>query len=255
MNNCDAAKLSMSQATFHLCPSIFLSTLIILTLSSKKTHQTQNFRKPKTFPILCYLFPPLLWQFLLLPKLMSTSPAALPSSVFLYFSLPHILAFPSILGSLPHSRKKLWKNNSCPKTNFSSVTQRLFPHPYSSLTQSDFTKHRNFFQKRALSLGKGLVYRLRAVGPRGFSDPGLKFNPEKAAMALCPLPWGTESCPSGRRMPHVLTLQREQNRLLLILAGRSPGSDNPSAEPSRHSGERDEKKGLKKDKVKENTFT
>lgn len=36
MNDHDAAKLSMSQATFHLCPSIFLSTLIILTLSGKK---------------------------------------------------------------------------------------------------------------------------------------------------------------------------------------------------------------------------
>lgn len=84
---------------------------------------------------------------------------------------------------------------------------------------------------------------LRAVGPRGFSDPGLKFNPEEAAMASCPLPWGTGSWSSEQRMPHVLTLQREQNRLLLILAGQPPSSDNPSAEPSRHSGERDEKKG------------
>lgn len=48
------------------------------------------------------MFPPLHWQFLSLPKLISTSPAALPSSVFLHFSLPHLLTLPSILGSLPH---------------------------------------------------------------------------------------------------------------------------------------------------------
>lgn len=46
MNNHDAAKLSMSQATFQLCPSIFLSTLIILTLSGKKT--TPNSESQKT---------------------------------------------------------------------------------------------------------------------------------------------------------------------------------------------------------------
>lgn len=184
-----------------------------------------------------------------------SSPAlTIPLTTQTHLHLPScspILCFPSFLSHsstcfsihpwLPSTQ--LWKTNSCPKTNFSSINQRLFSHPYTSLTGSDFTKHWNFFQRRAFSLGKGLAQALRAVGPRDFSDPGLKFNPEKAAMASCPLPWGTGSCTSGRRTPHVLTLRREQNRLLLILAGRPPSSDNPSAELSRHSGERDEKKG------------
>lgn len=141
MNNHDAAKLSMSQATFHLCPSIFLSTLIILTLSGKKTppnseSQETNLQKTYLFLILCYLSLPLLC-FLSLPKLISTSPAALPSC-FPSFLSPSSTCF-SIHPWLPSTQ--LWKTNSCLKTNFSSINQRLFSHPYTSLTRSGFTKH------------------------------------------------------------------------------------------------------------------
>lgn len=245
MNNHDAAKLSMSQATFHLCPSVFLSTPIILTLSGKNTPPNSESQKTKDylFLILCYL----------VSLTALTIPLTTQTHLHLHSCSP-ILCFPSFLSPsstcfsihpwLPSTQStKLWKTNSCPKTNFSSINQRLFSHPYTSLTRSDFTKRWNFFRRRALSLGKGLAQGLGAVGPRDFSDPGLKFNPEKAAVASCPLPWGTRSCSSGRRMPHVLTLQREQNRLLLILAGRPPSSDNLSAKPSRRSGERDGEKG------------
>lgn len=243
MNNHDAAKLSMSQATVHLCPSIFLSTLTILTLSGKKTPPNSESQKTKdyTFLILCHvsstaLTIPLTQTHLHLP---SCSPILCFSS----FLSPSSTCF-SIHPWLPSTQSmNLWKTNSYPKTNFSSIDQRLFSYPYTSLTRSGFTKCWHFFQRRALSLGKGLAQGLGAVGPRGFSDPGLKRNPEKAAVASCPVPWGTRSCASGRRMPRVLTLQRERNRLLLILAGRPPSSDNPSAEPSRRSGEKGGKKG------------
>lgn len=147
MNNQDAAKLSMSQATIHLRPSIFISTLIILTLSGKKTPPNSESQKAKD-----YLFLPLLWQFLSLPNLISTSAAALPSSVFLHFSLPHLLAFPSILVSLPH---RAWSSGKPTHAqNQTSINQRLFSHPYTSLTRSDFRKRWKFFQTRVFSLGK-----------------------------------------------------------------------------------------------------
>lgn len=118
MNNHDAAKLSMSQATVHLCPSIFLSTLIMLTLSSKKI--PPNLESQKTneylFLILCYVSSTALTT-------------ALTTQTHLHFpSCSPILCFPSFLSPSStcfsiHSwhpstqSTKLWKTNSYPKTN------------------------------------------------------------------------------------------------------------------------------------------
>lgn len=90
MNNYDAAKLSMSQAAFHLCPSIFLSTLIILTLSGEKNIPNSEFQKPKDFPNL-------------LLSVSSTS-LTIPLTTQTHLHLPScspILCFPSFLSPSP----------------------------------------------------------------------------------------------------------------------------------------------------------
>lgn len=153
-NNHDAAKLSMSQATFHLCPSIFLNTLIILTLSGKKTPPNSESQKTKD----CL--------FLILILSVSSTALTIPLTTQTHLHLPScslILCFPSFLSPsstcfsihpwLPSTQ--LWKTNSCPKTNFSSINQRLFSHPYTSLTQSDFTKHWIFFSEKSTQSWKG----------------------------------------------------------------------------------------------------
>lgn len=148
MNNHDAAELSMSQATIHLCPSIFLSTLLILTLSSKKNPANSESQKTRyyLFLILCYV---------------SSTALTIPLTTQTHLHLPScspILCFPSFLSPsstyfaihpwLPSTQStKLWKTNSYPKTNFRSINQRLFSHPYTSLTRSDFTKCWTFFQR------------------------------------------------------------------------------------------------------------
>lgn len=148
MNNHDAAKLSMSQATVHLCPSIFLSTLIILTLSGKKTPPNSESQKTKDylFLILCHV---------------SSTALTIPLTTQTHLHLPScspILCFPSFLSPsstcfsihpwLPSTQSmNLWKTNSYPKTNFSSINQRLFSYPYTSLTRSGFTKCWNFFRE------------------------------------------------------------------------------------------------------------
>lgn len=80
---------------------IFKYTHNLNPLRGKKTQTSENQRLPFPEPSLSVsssaLRIPLASQ-----TSISTSPAAPPSSTSLHFSLPHLLAFPSILGSLPH---------------------------------------------------------------------------------------------------------------------------------------------------------
>lgn len=120
-------------------------------------------------------------------------------SIFLHFSLPHLLAFPSILGSLPHIAQSSRKPTHVREQTSAQLVEDYFLILAFLQPNPDFIKRQKFLQRRALSLGEGAGGGAQGgtVCPRGFSDAGLRFNPKKAAMASRPPRWGAWSRASG----------------------------------------------------------